>query len=92
MGRVECFLVKEACVGVVVGGAGFLLSVPGNSQWLGLCAFTVKGAKHTDLIPGWGERSLKLPKRKKKKTLFLKTKCYSMLWGKSLPLTEDFQT
>lgn len=68
MGRVECFLVKEACVGVVVGGAGFLLSVPGNSQWLGLCAFIVKGAKSTGSIPGWGKRYCKLAKRNKKKT------------------------
>ena len=76
------FLVIEACVGVLVGSAGFLLSVPENSQWLGLCAFIVKGAKNTGSVPGWGKRSCKLPKRKKKKNLFLKTKYYSMLWGK----------
>ena len=66
MARQE-FLVREACVSVLVGRAGFLLSVPGNSQWLGLCAFIVKSAKGTGSIPGWGKRSCKLPKRKKKK-------------------------
>ena len=69
VGWVACqgFLVREACVGVLVGRAGFLLSVPENSRWLGLCAFIVKGAKNTGSVPGWGKRSCKLPKRKKKK-------------------------
>ena len=65
MARQE-FLVREACVSVLVGRAGFLLSVPGNSQWLGLCAFIVKSAKGTGSIPSWGNPA-SCQKRKKKK-------------------------
>lgn len=66
MGRVECFLVREACVGVVVGGAGFLLCVPGNSQWLGLCALSkVLRVQGQSLVGEKGTASWQKETRKK---------------------------
>ena len=77
-------LVREACVSVLVGGAGFFclfLGIP--SGWDSVLSFLkVLRAQVQSLVGEKDPASCQKEKRKKKKTLFLKTEYYSMLWGK----------